>query len=549
MTDQKQCLAAALKSMGETVITIDHEGNITFMNHCAEATTGWKQAEIVGQKFSKSIQIIDEMDNIISENIVRNAANGRVVIHSNRLNARLLNKTGSEIAVEIRSAPIKNDNEEIGGTVFVFRDVTESNKALDELQKSHDEWKQLAAQHSAQLTKISKELHDLNIEHKRLQEELAREHRLELAGRVAGQIAHDFNNLLSPLTAYPAFIRESLPPDHPDLHLVEEMESVAEKIAGINQQLLALGRRGHYTMEHIELNALIHKVVVSQKLPDEIVIKEELANDLQLIKGGEGQLTRVLINMLNNAVEAMQGKGTLTIKTENAYLEKPLKRYHAVKQGEYVKIEISDTGIGISPEMIENVFDPFFSTKTMDRERGSGLGLNVVYGIVEDHRGYATLESTLGNGTTFSLYFPISVAARKSINKASEVIKGGYEKILVVDDDPIQRSVATHILSRLGYQINQAESGEEAVQCVKENPHDLLVLDMMMDGIDGTETYRQILEFNPTQKAVILSGFAMSPRMQEALRLGAETFISKPISPNALITTVRKMLDKKCKSK
>jgi len=256
-------------------------------------------------------------------------------------------------------------------------------------------------------------------------------------------------------------------------------------------------------------------------------------------------LTRALTNLLNNAKEAMQGTGVLAIKTKNVYLDKPLKGYQTVKRGEFSKLEISDTGTGIEPEILDKIFDPFFTTKKMDRMRGSGLGLSVVHGILQDQKGYITVDSSPGQGTTFSLFFPATRKIESEVTKFIEKTKGGNESILIVDDDPVQRKVAGQILKHLGYKVYAVSSGEKAINYVKNHPQDLLVLDMVMDGIDGAETYRKILEFQPEQKAIILSGYAISQRVQEALRLGAGTFVSKPVTLKALVTAVRDELDKK----
>ncbi len=378
-----------------------------------------------------------------------------------------------------------------------------------------------------------------------LQEQLARAQRLETAGRVAGQIAHDFNNLLSPLAAYPTLIREELPPNHPVLNMLEEMEECANRIAQINQQLLALGRRWHYSLEPIDLNELIHNVLVSQILSGEVVIREELAANLFLIKGGAAQLIRAFTNLINNAVEAMQGTGVLTVRTANMYLDQPLRGYRTIDPGEYVKLEVSDTGTGIPRDILDKIFDPFFTTKKMDRRRGSGLGLSVVHGIVEDHKGYITVDTELGRGTTFSLYFPVTREVRREIADAVKKSKGGGERILVVDDDPMQRKVCAHLLKRLGYKVHSVSSGEKAIKRAKEHFYDLIILDMVMDGIDGTEAYRQILDYQPEQKAIILSGYAMTQRVEEAIRLGAGSFVSKPVTLDILAAVVRKELDEK----
>lgn len=380
---------------------------------------------------------------------------------------------------------------------------------------------------------------------KRLQDQLTRAQRLESAGRVAGQIAHDFNNLLSPLTAYPELIRQAFDKDDPTISLLDEMESSAKKIAEINQQLLALGRRGHYAMELIDVNSLLQSTITSLNLSQDISLKENLEKNLPLIRGGEAQLTRVLINLIHNAVEAMVEKGVLTISTKKITLDTQLNGYPKIKKGDYVKFDISDTGPGIAHAIKDKIFEPFFTTKRTDKNRGSGLGLSVVHNIVEDHKGYITLQSSKSKGTTFSLYFPVPKKQMKTVPKNSKKLKGGNEVILIVDDDPMQVKIVQKILKQFGYHIDFASSGQQAVEYVKTHPQDLLILDMAMDGIDGTETYRQILQFNPAQKAIILSGYAVSKRVQNALELGVAAFVSKPINPEILASTVRKVLDQK----
>lgn len=385
-------------------------------------------------------------------------------------------------------------------------------------------------------------------EKKKLEAELARSQRLETAGQIAAQIAHDFNNLLAPLTAYPNILREDLAHGVNVDGLIDEIETAAQKIAEINQQLLALGRRGHYTMELINLNELLEKVLFSISFSSEIIVETDFESELFLINGGEAQLIRALVNVINNAKEAMQFKGTVTLKTENIYLDEPFRSYQLVKPGEYVKLTITDEGSGISPEAWDKIFEPFFTTKRMDKLRGSGLGLSIVHGIIQDHNGYIAVESEVDKGTSFSFYFPISREKQKPVEiKDSQDFKGD-EKVLIIDDDPIQLKVCDEILTRIGYVVNKVESGERAVQLMQETAYDLVVLDMVMGGIDGAETYRQILEIYPTQKAIILSGYAMSRRIEHTLKMGASMFVSKPIQFDSLASAVRKTLDGKTQS-
>jgi len=263
-----------------------------------------------------------------------------------------------------------------------------------------------------------------------------------------------------------------------------------------------------------------------------------------LIKGGAAQLSRAFTNLIINAFEATQSNGKIILKTQNIYLDEPLSGYKTINRGEYIRVDISDTGSGIPNEIVNKIFDPFFTTKTTDKMRGSGLGLSVVHGVIEDHNGYITVESKPGTGSIFGIYLPISRDAQLDSAEVIENIKGGKELILVVDDDAMQRKVIGALLKRIGYKVNKVESGEKAIAFVKNSKPDLIILDMAMDGIDGTETYRQIKEIHSGQRAIMLSGYAMTQRVQEAINLGAGGFIAKPISFTNLAKTVREELDR-----
>lgn len=383
-------------------------------------------------------------------------------------------------------------------------------------------------------------------ETKRLQELESRAQRLETAGRISGQIAHDFNNLLAPLITYPDFIREELKGDHSVLQFIDSMEEAAQRIAEINQQLLTLGRRGHYNQDVIDLNEILRKAVDECEI-NRGTISCDLILDpgLLKIKGGSAQIYRMITNLLVNARDAVQDVGRIKIKSESYYADNDKIFYGRIPKGEYVKLTISDTGCGIPEDLIEKIFDPFFTTKTTDRERGSGLGLSVVDSVIKDHHGYLDLKSKIGQGTDFYLYFPVCREAAVVSNPEQNEIVGGSEKILVVDDDPIQREVSSRVLMKLGYEVVTAENGEEAVEIIRDRPYDLVILDMIMPpGIDGAETYRQILEIRSGQKGIILSGFSESDRVIMAQELGARAFVKKPVNMKTLAAAVRAELDR-----
>ncbi|MEZ5359807.1 MAG: PAS domain S-box protein [Candidatus Zixiibacteriota bacterium] len=383
----------------------------------------------------------------------------------------------------------------------------------------------------------------------RLQELESRAERLHTAGRIAGQVAHDLNNLLMPITAYPDIIRDLLAPDDPSLEFLTIIEEAGDRISEINQQLLTLSRRGHYNQDVLNLNRVVEQVLRQLgPLPESITCIAELESELTNIIGGAAQLHRMLLNLIVNARDALQDSGTILIRTENIYLDDAITLYSRIPKGEYAVLTIIDDGPGIPEDIIGNIFEPFFSTKSANRKRGSGLGLSVVDAVIKDHNGYIDLKSEVGQGTSFYLYFPVTHSSEVK-EVSSDKIPTGQESILIVDDDPIQRAVLSKLLSSLGYQVTGCENGEIAIDLLKNQRQDLLLLDMIMPGsIDGVETFRLAREINPEQQAIIVSGYSDSDKIREIQALGAGAFIKKPVNRNILANAVRKELDKPTKS-
>jgi two-component system, cell cycle sensor histidine kinase and response regulator CckA len=387
-------------------------------------------------------------------------------------------------------------------------------------------------------------VHDIS-EMRRLQHLASRAERLETAGTIAGQVAHDFNNLLGPVMAYPDLIRDELPADHPARDYLDDIESAARKMSEINQDLLTMGRRGHFTQEVLDLNQVVRHAF-REIIPrtDTLRCHLDLAADLLNVKGGRAQIHRMLANLLANARDAVQDIGEISVRTENYYADNTTVAYGRVPKGEYIKLTIADTGCGIPQDIIERVFDPFFTTKSADKKRGSGLGLSVVDAVVKDHGGYLDLESKVGEGTSFYIYFPVTRDTPGEPEPAHSLT--GSEKVLVVDDDPVQREVCRTLLQKLGYLVHAVDSGEAAVEAVTSYDPDLLVLDMVMPGgIDGTETFRRVREMRPSQRAIILSGYSETARVLEAQRMGAGAFVRKPLTKATLASVVRTELDRK----
>ena len=387
---------------------------------------------------------------------------------------------------------------------------------------------------------------------KHLEAQLQQAQRMEAIGTLAGGVAHDLNNILSGIVSYPELILMDLPEGSPLKKPILTMQKSGEKAAVIVQDLLTLARRGVSITDVVNLNHIISEQLQSpefEKLisfhPD-VQVKTNLEKDLLNIKGSFTHLSKSVMNILSNAAEAMPGGGTILLSTENLYLDRPIKGYNHVESGEYVTVTFSDTGMGIPEEDAKRIFEPFYTKKVMGRS-GTGLGMAVVWGTVKDHKGYIDIQSMVGKGTTFTLYFPVT---REEIAKDESLLPivdymGKGELILVVDDVEEQREIATGMLRKLGYSVTSVSSGEEAVEYLKTNSADLIVLDMIMEpGINGRETYERITQFHPHQKAIIASGFSETDDVKTAQRLGAGKYIKKPYTLEKIGIAVRDELKK-----
>ena len=373
-------------------------------------------------------------------------------------------------------------------------------------------------------------------ERNQLEAQLQRAQKMEALGTLAGGVAHDLNNTLSGLISYPEMLLLDLPESSPLRRPIQAIQSSGEKMAAIVKDLLTLARRGVAATKVLNLNNIISNYLRSpefERLNDlypNIEIQTRLGPDLLNIIGSAVHLSKTIMNLVTNAAESMPEGGPIIITTENRYLDRPIRGYDAVKEGDYVLLTVSDCGVGIPSKDLKRIFEPFYTKKIMGRS-GTGLGMAVVWGTVKDHKGYIDVFSEEDLGSTFTLYFPVS---RKELpKKASPAIiedyMGAGESILVVDDVDEQRNIAVMLLNRLGYSVTAVASGEEAVDFMSQHEADLLILDMIMEpGIDGLETYKRILKIKPGQKAVIVSGFSETERVKEAQSLGAGVYVRKP---------------------
>ena len=382
-----------------------------------------------------------------------------------------------------------------------------------------------------------------------LQDRLMRSERMESLGVLAGGVAHDLNNILGPLVIYPGMILEEIPKAGKARELLGEIESSANRAAAVIRDLLTMARRGNYVLEPVDMNSLIDGYVHSfafrelQSLHPRCELSLQLDASLPTALGLPHQMGQAIMNLIMNAFESVPDKGTVTVITECKTIEEHTGIYETIRGGRYVILRVRDTGTGIAKESIEHIFEPFYSKKKMGRS-GSGLGLTVVYGVVRDVGGHVDVETDPVKGTEMRLYIPIADRKIEAIKPEEKTISG-LESILVVDDIPEQRNLAKHILSDLGYAVITASNGHEAIAYLRDHAVDLVLMDMILeDDLDGLDTFKAILDIHPDQRCIVVSGFSETDRAQEALRLGAGGFVSKPYSIHAIGRAVREELDR-----
>jgi two-component system cell cycle sensor histidine kinase/response regulator CckA len=488
-----------LESIDEGYYEVDLMGNFTFTNRAVSEIFGYTSSELLGMnhKGYTSRPTANRLHDIF-RGVFETKHPSKILDYD------VTRKDGDLRILEMSTSLIENESGEPAGFRGIARDVTE---------------RRLAQQ-----------------ERKKLEKELQQAEKMKAIGTLAGGVAHDLNNILSGIVSYPELLLLDLPEASPLREPITTIQESGKKAAAIVQDLLTLARRGVSVSEIVNLNDVIDEYLVSpefgklKSFHPSVETKTRLDSSLLNMTGSPVHISKTIMNLVSNAAEAMSDGGTIFIGTKRQYIDTPVTGYDKVEEGDYCVIEVSDTGVGINPDEISKIFEPFYTKKVMGRS-GTGLGMAVVWGAVKDHKGYIQVDSVEGQGTVFKLYFPATRKQKPGADRscAIEEYKGNGETILVVDDVKEQRTIASAILTQLGYSVKTVSSGEEAIEYMDSNKADLIILDMIMSpGVDGLDTYQQIISKNPEQKAIIASGFSETDRVKKAQHFGVGEYLPKP---------------------
>ncbi len=503
-----------VESTSDWIWEVDATGVYTYASPRVKEILGYSPEDILGKK---PFDLMPPGENERVFQIFQEQKDrGKPIVVLENVN---LHKNGQSVVMETSGTPILDTEGKVIGYRGVDRDITERKKAVEVLRET--------------------------------EEKLARSKKMESLGLLAGGVAHDLNNVLSGIVSYPELLLMDLPEDSKLRKPIETIQDSGHRATAIVQDLLTVARGVATTKEPLNLNDLIGDYLHSpefsklKKFHPTVTVKTNLDRELLNISGSHVHIRKVVMNLVSNAAEAIEGNGNVIISTKNYYADRPLKGYDDVDIGEYTILAVSDNGPGISTDDLERIFEPFYTKKVLGRS-GTGLGLAVVWNTVQDHHGYVDVISE-GNGTTFELYFPITrdEIVDKDLSIPIKDLKGDGETILVVDDVESQRDISCKMLDKLGYKTKAVSSGEEAVEYIKENTVDLLLLDMIMDpGINGRETYERIIKIHPNQKAIIASGFAETDDVKAAQKMGAGKYVKKPATLEMIGLAVKEELEK-----
>ncbi|UCD32353.1 MAG: PAS domain S-box protein [Desulfobacterales bacterium] len=481
-------------------IFVIQDGMVKFPNSKLEDVTGYTMEELSAIQFANLIHPEDR-DMVLERRKKRLMGENPPSIYS----FRLINKSGEKLWVQINTAFIMWEG--TPATINFIRDITEQ---------------------------------------KRLESQLQQIQRMESLSTLAGGIAHDFNNLLMGIQGRASLMLMDVDSHH---HYVEHLKGIEDSVksaADLTKQLLGFARGGKYEVKPTDLNEVATKTYkMFGRTKKELTIHQKRQDDIWAVEVDQSQIEQVLLNLYVNAWQSMPGEGEIYLETENVLLDADFVEPYSLAPGKYVKISVTDTGIGMDKVTQARIFDPFFTTKEMGR--GTGLGLASAYGIIKNHNGIINVYSEKGEGTTFNIYLPASEKEVIEDKKLVKYVLNGSETVLFVDDEDTIIDVGKSMLEKIGYQVLIAKNGREAIEIYNKNMDKIkiVILDMIMPAMGGGETYDTLKEINPDIKVLLSSGYSINGQATEIIERGCNGFIQKPFNVADLSQKIREILGKK----
>jgi signal transduction histidine kinase len=424
-------------------------------------------------------------------------------------------------------------------------EISERQRAEDALRLTHEELELRVQERTAELSMALTRLQTEMGERQQLAEQLRQAQKMEAVGRLAGGIAHDFNNLLTVIHGYSQLALSALQPNDALREHIEQIVKAGARASTLTSRLLAFSRRQVLQLQVLNLNDVVTDIghMLTRIIGEDVDLVVQLLPSLWPIQADPAQLEHVIVNLVVNARDAMPQGGTLTIETANV-VENQSYETEGAKRGPYVTLTIRDTGIGMSADVQAHLFEPFFTTKEVGK--GTGLGLALVYGVVQQSGGHIRVESMPGQGSTFRIYFPKTREVRQETEaKRLDDKPAGSETILLVEDEAVVRSLVRQILLSQGYSVLEAENGATALRIAQDYQHPihLVLTDVVMPGMHGRELVEQLLPQRPQLRVLYMSGYTDDRVLQHGVLHSSMNFLQKPFTPDQLVKKLRDILD------
>ncbi|MBN2332221.1 MAG: cache domain-containing protein [Deltaproteobacteria bacterium] len=501
---EKERLSVILRSINDGLIVTDLEGRITMINQVAEHLTGWPQAMAVNRPLADIFSLVNEKTGIpLPDPASQLQETG--IVSQQKIQGMLISRNGQEKIIDSSAAPLRDQTSTIIGIVIVFRDITEKIQSWQTLQTAKN---------------------------------------LESVGLLAGGIAHDFNNLLTSIYGNISLAKMSCPAENKATIFLEKTERSLSRATALTKQLLTFARGGAPVKQIVDVRSLIKETAEFCLRGSRSRLQLELPDNLWPTEVDPDQFSQIINNLVFNANQSMPEGGRLTISAANLIIE--AANIYGLAAGKYIQVRVADQGIGIPKEHLGKIFTPYFTTK----QEGSGLGLATIYSIIKNHYGHITVDSKIGEGSTFTLFVPAANQQPEGIRESQDaILQPASGRILIMDDDQIIQEVGGEMLQLLGYSVDYADDGQQAVGKYRQSladgsPFDLVIMDLTIPGgMGGKEAIAALLDIDPHAKAIVSSGYSQDDVMANFKDYGFQGVVAKPYIISELAKVVQAVIN------